>query len=585
MCFFLFDPGAGTESFFEKCVFSEPERVLLLENPADAGDFLRELERLSRRYYLAGFFSFEAGYLFEESLGAPDTGGFPYAFFGVFSKKKDVSDSGIFSRNSGGYTLSGLRLEAGRDKYLKDTEAVRELIRRGEVYQVNYTSKYRFSFNGSPEKLYLDLKSRQQAPYSVLARAGRYHILSLSPELFFRRKGDLITVKPMKGTCPRGKTPVEDLEKSRFLSRDPKNLSENLMIVDLLRNDLSRICRTGSVKTSRLFDVEKYGSLFQMTSSIEGRLRPDAGGLPDIFRSLFPSGSVTGAPKIRSMRAIRELEGSPRGVYTGCIGYTSPEGEAVFNVAIRTVVIENTEGEMGIGGGVVYDSDPVGEYEEALLKGAFLRSCSRNFSLIETILLENGKYSDLNLHLERLENSASFFSFTFPRELIISSIENIRVHHKTGRFKVRLLLSGSGELSAEASPVKKREKIRVIFSGRKIAGVPETVFHKTTEREVYDLRLRLAEERGFYDALFTNAEGEVTEGARSNVYLEKNGELLTPPVSCGLLGGTVRQKLLESGRAREKVLYPADLKDGVLYISNAVEGLVRAELAEGLLEK
>ena len=346
---------------------------------------------------MAGFFSYELGYLFEKRLQIFNKkSDFPLALFcaydtpNIFDHREDRFINGDFhipSENQN-YEMRNAILSVPENEYHKNINKIRESIKKGDIYQANYTMKYHFDFSGSPLGLYNDLKKNQSAAYNVFAEFDDYHILSISPELFFRKKGNKITVKPMKGTVNRGKNIYEDRVKSRFLQADEKNRSENVMIVDLLRNDIGKISETGSVRVKKLYEIEKYNTLFQMTSTIESRLLKNI-SIRQLIQSIFPSGSVTGAPKIRSMEIINELENDERKIYTGAIGFFEPSGDAVFNVAIRTVLLRGNRGVMGIGGAIVYDSNPEDEFQECLLKGNFLlQHPPGDFQLIETILFD-----------------------------------------------------------------------------------------------------------------------------------------------------------------------------------------------------
>ncbi len=319
------------------------------------------------------------------------------------------------------FEIRNLRLGITVESYAQKIAAIQEYIRSGDTYQVNFTDTLHFDFSGSPEAMFAALSASQPVPYSAFLHGENWHILSFSPELFFRVKDRRIVTRPMKGTARRGADIAEDEAIAEWLQNDSKNRSENVMIVDLMRNDLGRICEYGSVKVERLFAVEKYETLFQMVSEVSGTLRTGV-RYSDIFESLFPCGSVTGAPKHRTMEIIRQLERGPRGVYTGAIGFFSPAREAVFNVPIRTVVLQNNHGEMGVGSGIVIDSQAEDEYRECLLKSEFLTSRDEPFQLLESILWNDG-YSLLPLHLERMESSAAYFGFNFDREAILAALE------------------------------------------------------------------------------------------------------------------------------------------------------------------
>jgi para-aminobenzoate synthetase/4-amino-4-deoxychorismate lyase len=390
----------------------------------------------------------------------------------------------------------------------------------------------------------------------------------------------------MKGTAPRGRTIAEDRAQSERLRSDPKNRSENVMIVDLLRNDLGRISRFGTVRAEELFTVERLPTLWQMTSTVTALLRDEVRS-HDIFRALFPCGSITGAPKVRAMQLISEIEEHPRGVYTGAIGFFSPR-RTVFNVAIRTLELEDGQGTMGAGSGIVIDSNAADEYRECLLKAKFLTGprdeFPAEFSLVETLLWESG-YPFIELHLDRLEDSAGYFGFACDRGEVRSKLEKVALDFEPETmWKVRLLVDREGGITVSNEKLARREgeahNARARISRQQTDPSDAMLFHKTTHRPLYTQSLKEAACAGFDDVLFFNLRGEVTEGAISNVFVEKNGLLLTPPVECGLLAGVYRRHLLETRRdVEERVLCEEDLRSADrVYLANAVRGLRCVEL-------
>jgi para-aminobenzoate synthetase/4-amino-4-deoxychorismate lyase len=354
------------------------------------------------------------------------------------------------------------------------------------------------------------------------------------------------------------------------------------MIVDLERNDLGRISETGSVRVEDLFTVERYQTLFQMTSTVTAELREGVGFM-EIFRSLFPSGSVTGAPKIRAMEILRELEASPRGVYTGAIGFVAPGGDAVFNIPIRTVAIEGGAGEMGVGSGIVYDSDPGDEYEECRLKAEFLMREPREFSLVETMLWDGG-IKRLELHLARLGESAGYFDFDHDEARARKALaEREREFEKGRRYRVRLLLSRDGSCTVSATPIPETPstELTAAVSELKTSSTDVFLYHKTTNRGLYESEYRKYSALGFFDVIFTNERGEVTEGAISNVFIKKGGVFRTPPMECGLLPGVFRREFLsEHPECRQEVVTLDDLYSAdEVYLANSVRGMVRVRPA------
>jgi para-aminobenzoate synthetase/4-amino-4-deoxychorismate lyase len=449
----------------------------------------------------------------------------------------------------------------------------------------------RIDGQGSVAALYRLLHARQPAPYaSFLHTEPGQRILSFSPELFFhiQTEGETrrITTRPMKGTAARGRTTGEDSAAADFLRADPKNRAENVMIVDLLRNDLGRVCSYGTVETRDLFAVERYPTLWQMTSTVTGLLRPDA-TFQQILRALFPSGSVTGAPKVRAMQLISEFESAPRGVYTGAIGFFLPH-ESIFSVAIRTLTLNGDTGSMGVGSGIVIDSDPAAEWGECQLKAQFLTQADHclpaDFSLVETLLWD-GSYPLIELHLGRLADSAAYFGFPCERWEVRAALlaEGSSFGDRRPR-KVRLLLSPDGALQIASEILSEKtadlKPLRVALSSHRVDSLDPMLFHKTTHRPLYVEALASAMQAGYDEVLFLNDRGEVTEASNHNVFIERAGRLITPPVECGLIPGVHRQLILQTHpSAAQRRLSLDDLrKADAIFLSNAVRGLRPTEI-------
>jgi para-aminobenzoate synthetase/4-amino-4-deoxychorismate lyase len=523
---------------------------------------------------------------------------FPIAWFGVYQepqkyetwvKEKSVGKVvGVrYSIQDVRFCLSNADRATTLEEYSDKIETIRRCISEGDVYQINLTGKIQFSFNGSPLAFYEDLKRKQKVSYNAFLQTDYGTIVSLSPELFFRRRRNTLVTRPMKGTAPRGKTLAEDGKIRDWLKNDEKSRAENIMIVDILRNDMAKVSKVGSVKTSALCEVERYETLFQMVSTIESQLQEDV-PYYDIFKALFPSGSVTGAPKIRAMQIINELEQHHRGVYTGAIGFISPKKEAVFNVPIRTILLNESKGEMGTGGGIVWDSNSEQEYKECLLKAKFLTEPFEEFSLLETIRW-NGSYPLLEKHIARLRASAEYFGFVFDEQQIRQSLYDVQKEFEQGKsYKVRLLLNDAGEVSIQTSyinEVTQRSK-KVCLSAVRTNSSNTFLFHKTTNRRLYDRMYHIAQQKGYADVLFFNDRGELTEGAISNVLIKKNGKYSTPPVECGLLNGISRQHLFETlDNLEEEIIFLENLRSvNALYLCNAIKGLQEVTLVEEFIE-
>ncbi len=578
---------------FRSYLFTQPARTLSIGR----GLFDEIEEALASGSYVAGYFAYECG----ESLRKLDhrgqrNSGTPLGWLGVYSKAYVFNHkTGAFEGDApeefpadaflpdDGFSIQNLRFGIDEKSYAEKITTIQEYIRAGDTYQVNFTDQAHFDFSGSARSLFAALLESQPAPYSAFLHGENWQVLSFSPELFFRVKERKIVTRPMKGTARRGADLAEDEKIAHWLQNDLKNRSENVMIVDLMRNDLGRICEYGSVRVDQLCAVEKYETLFQMTSQVSGTLRSTVRA-SEIFASLFPCGSVTGAPKHRTMEIIHELERGQRGVYTGAIGFFSPAHEAVFSVPIRTVVLENDRGVMGVGSGIVIDSKAEDEYSECLLKFEFLTRREESFQLLESILW-NEVYTLLPLHLERMEASAAYFEFPFQRDAILAALHEEEKLFAAGvRAKVRVLLDRRGAISvAHERIVEQPASERIAVSEFRVSSGDRFLRHKTTRRELYDEQFQQALRQGYDEVVFQNERGEVTESARSNVFIQKNGQWLTPPVSCGLLPGTFRRHLLETRpAATERILRLDDLASAdAVYLCNSVRGCRRVTVADG----
>lgn len=571
-------------------LFTDPLAVLCARKADEIPRVFEEVERaLQAGHSVAGFLSYEAGYHFEPAALKPDpcppASSVPLAWFGVYAEPLIVD--GALAQYAGGEAgdagaLEELAFDLTREEYRRRVERIRQYIEAGDLYQANLTMRIRQAWNGDAAELFARMMANQPVPYGALVHTGEMHILSASPELFFRRQGSEILVRPMKGTARRGRDGEEDAEAAAGLAADEKNRAENLMIVDLLRNDLGRLCTMGSIRVTELFRVERYPDLFQMTSSIRGELSPGV-SCYEIFRSLFPCGSITGAPKIRTMQVVRELEGEARGIGCGAIGFFSPRGDAVFSVAIRTLALHEGTLEMRVGSGITYDSDPDAEFEECRLKAQFLARTPVRFDLIETLLWD-GEFFLLDLHLDRLAASADYFDFSFDRNVAEEQLRWYADRLEAGcRFRVRLLLSRSGSLSLTSEPLAPQpEEASIVIAGERTDSADRFLRHKTTRRALYDRVYANCRARGFDDALFLNERGEVTEGAIHNMMIEKNGRLTTPSLRCGLLPGVYRRHLLETRPEIQEGVVTLDdvLAADKVFVFNSVRGLRRVRSIE-----
>ncbi|MDA8414486.1 MAG: aminodeoxychorismate synthase component I [Desulfobacteraceae bacterium] len=566
-----FAGGANSSSYrFSKC-----EAIIRADEPNQVSAALAKVEQaVARGRHAAGFISYEAASGLNPDLPVNGKTELPLVWFAVFAERIDCSRE-TNAATSGDCQVSAPEPTISARDYIGAVGDIRQAIARGETYQVNYTLRQRFRISGDPFVLYRRMCRNQQAPFCAWLDIGTHRILSASPELFFALNGERLTMRPMKGTAPRRPRADDDLRQRELLAASTKDRAENLMIVDLVRNDLARIAETGSVAVPALFDIETYPTVHQMTSTVTARIRPEA-GLCDIFRALFPCGSVTGAPKRRTMQIIRELEGQPRGVYCGAIGYVSPGRDAVFSVAIRTVVMDTMtgEGEIGIGSGIIWDSDAAAELRECLDKSAFLTRDCEAFSLIESLRFDAQGYLLLERHLQRLSGSADYFGFRFDGDALRHRLGEFR-HSLTGVHKVRVLLEPDGNITIASQPLIATDRAvhaaKIMIALQRVDSSDPFLYHKTSRRALYDEQLRA--HPGCYDCIFLNERGELTEGSYNTIVISLKGELLTPALECGLLPGVLREELLEVGAMREAVLRLADLQAAdTIWLVNSVRG-------------
>jgi para-aminobenzoate synthetase/4-amino-4-deoxychorismate lyase len=578
--------GAGPPSL----LFSEPLDIISAWTPEEVPGALERLEDgVAAGLYAAGFLAYELGYVLEPKLAAlmPEKRNVPLLWIGLYKAPAEMT-SGEVERwlathtRSGSFHFTDVTLAWDEAQYLQRFAEVQEKIRAGDIYQLNLTFKARFKLSGSPLTFFLDLRQKQRVAYGGIVDTGEVTVLSASPELFIEQEGRTVFTRPMKGTAPRAGTLEADALVRKQLAEDVKQRAENLMIVDLMRNDVGRIAEIGSVEVTDLFTVETYKTLHQMTSGVRATLKQGIGS-GELLRGIFPPGSVIGAPKIRAMELIRQLETEPRGVYCGAIGYISPEGRSLFNVAIRTAVIaRNADGEMGIGSGVVFDSQGPKEYAECLLKMKFLTDPVKRFELIETLLFDTavGGFVLLERHIERLETSARYFAFAYEGPAVRNALD-AAVAGKHERLRVRLLLSEGGEVTVTTTPLPAATKnavMRFAVSASRVNSNDLFLFHKTTRRELYDREWQeYADRLGTDEVVYLNERGELAEGSRTTLFVERDGLLLTPSLSSGLLPGTLRAELIAQGSAREAVLTLADLQSAdAVFLGNSVRGLVAA---------
>jgi para-aminobenzoate synthetase / 4-amino-4-deoxychorismate lyase len=529
------------------------------------------LERL-RGTEAAGFIAYEAGYALEPKLAplarASGGGEVSLVWFGLFDAAEPVEIEALLPDGAGAWAGAPRPL-VERHGHEAAVETAKEHILAGDVYQANLTFQAEVTTAGHPLALYAAIRRRGGGRWGGIVYTGVHWLLSFSPELFFTLEDGRVTARPMKGTAAHTSDP-------EALRSDPKQRAENLMIVDLLRNDLSRVSRPGTVKVPALYDVECYPTLLQMTSTVTSELEPGRDAV-DLLRATFPCGSVTGAPKIRAMEIVAELEQGPRGPYTGSIGRLAPDGEAAFNVAIRTLVLREGESvaSLGLGSGIVADSVAADEWRECLAKGEFVAT-GRRFDLIETMRFDPAEgIAELERHLSRMKRSADALGFSFDRHDARNELQAATFLLKSPRsLRLRLSTSGAIAIEVRAMPVPPVEPVRVALAPLPVDPDDFRLRHKTSDRRFYEEARTAA---ATTEVVFLDPAGFVTEGSFTNVFVERDGLLFTPPLSRGLLPGVLREKLIEEGRAREAELRPDDLEEG-FYIGNAVRGLIDARL-------
>ena len=582
-------PGRFGRSF----LFSRIEASLQADAPGAVTGVLRAAEEAVRRgLHAVGFLCYEAAPAFDPAFsgGARDPL-LPLAWFGLYGRRREISAAD--GPPSLGYRLGPWEPGRSRRDHAAAVGRIHEYIGAGDTYQVNYTFPLSAAFEGDPGGLYHDLRRSQgRAGFSAFLDLGRAVVVSASPELFFALdSGGRIETRPMKGTRRRGRWLEEDDELARELTASPKERAENVMIVDLLRNDLGRVAARGSVHVPRLWRAEALGTVWQMTSTVTARLR-DGVGPAEIFEALFPCGSVTGAPKVRTTQIIHELEDSPRGVYTGSIGYLSPADkgkglgmEARFSVAIRTVTLDRVAGiaRAGVGAGITWDSEASSEYGECLAKARFLTPCCTEFDLLEGFLFEpeHGYYL-LERHLRRLEGSARYFGFPHDEPRVRSRLADAAAGARRP-LQVRLTMARDGGLTVESSELEAApsEVTAVIAEDVAVDEEERFHYHKTSHRGVYEKALAEARRRGAREAVLCNRRGEIAGAASGNVLVQMEAGCFTPPLACGLLPGTMRAELLAAGEARERRMGVEDLASAqAVYRIDSVRRRVRLRILE-----
>ena len=549
--------------------FRNPLEVLATSRPGDVGSILDLVEKEveNKGLFAAGFVAYEAAPAFDPALRCRTGGDFPLLWFGLFKKAEPFAFPAL--KPSAVWTPEW-KSSVTREEYRRAIRAVKEYIFQGATYQVNYSYRLDAPFAGAAREYFFQVAGGRNIPYAAFVETGRYAICSFSPELFFDLRRGVISSKPMKGTMPRGFLQDDDLANSLRLYRSEKDRAENIMIVDMVRNDIGRIAAAGTVKACSLFDVEKYDTVWQMTSTVTG---VTSASLFEIFKALFPPASCTGAPKAETMRIIAGLETRPRNIYTGCIGFLAPGRRAQFNVAIRTVLIDKLKGgaEYGVGGGIVWDSVDASEYDECAVKARVVCESPADFSLLETFLWTPAEGVFLpDLHIARMKSSAHYFGFEFDEKSARKRIDAFVSGLPFEPHRVRMLLARDGGLSFEKKLYSPdRKKPLVCLAKHPVESGSIFLYHKTTNRPFYEQARAMRP--GYDEVILWNEKGEVTEFCTANIVVELDGELLTPPVSCGLLPGTYRAWLLKKKKIKERVIETGTLRlCRRIYLCNSV---------------
>ncbi len=552
--------------------FHSPRELISAASPDDVPAVLRQVEtRVEEEgLYAAGFLTYEAAAAFDPACHVFPPGDLPLAWFGLFDPPVQVP----VPTTSAEPKPLAWQPSWTEDAFTRAVTRIHAAIAAGETYQVNLTFPLTTHFSGSAQDFFANLVQGHRAGYAAYFDLGEQIVCSVSPELFFKKKGRQLVMRPMKGTLARGLTSRDDQQRAEQLRNSAKDRAENIMILDMVRNDLGRLAEPGTVTTSGLCALEKYPTVWQMTSTVTAET---SASLAEIMAALFPCASITGAPKLKTMEIIKQLEQHPRGVYTGCLGYLAPQGKAQFNVAIRTALIDRFRqtASYGVGAGITWDSSPGDEYRECLQKARVLTHHMPEFALFETLLWrpEDG-YWLLDEHLDRLVASAGYFDFPCHRHQLATALQQLADSFAVQPYRVRLRLTEDGRIEPEATPFDASpddSPVHLRLASTPIDPTDPFLYHKTTMRSIYE-RAR-ADRPDCDDVILWTPSGEITETTIANLVLDLDGSLVTPPTRCGLLPGTFREHLLTAGKLREQVVTVTDLQRcRRLFLINALRG-------------
>jgi para-aminobenzoate synthetase/4-amino-4-deoxychorismate lyase len=565
--------------------FTNPTQCVCAETPAQVPEAIAALQAaLNQGQFIAGWFGYDVGASLVNPAALPRAAQTtPFLWFGAFSAPVCITRHELLS--SGRAYAGPLSHEWDRAEYRERFDQVQEHIRAGDIYQANLSFRSRFRFIGDPLDLYLRLYDSARVPHAAYIDTGHVQVLSLSPELFFAIDAGVIATQPMKGTAARGATVRGDSDARDALASSPKDRAENVMIVDLMRNDVGRLARPGTVRVTELLGLRTYPTYHTLVSTITADLAGDV-QIESLLSALMPAGSITGAPKLRAMRILRDLESSPREIYCGAIGHIAPGGAASFNVAIRTLWLTGQTGTTGVGGGVVADSGADAEYDECLLKAGWYSATRRPIGLFETLRWDEG-FKNLDSHLDRMSRSAEFFAIPFAGATARSVLQNA-VGNGSGPMRVRLELDEQGEFHCITQALAPTDGVwRFVISPHRVSSRDALLAHKTTWRELYDAEWkRCCAEGQAEEVLFLNERAELTEGARTNLFIRLDGELATPALCSGLLPGVLRAELIARGNCRERRLTLAELgAASEIFVGNSLRGLIPAVPAESMIHR
>ena len=583
---FFYTPPIYKDSY--SYLFINPIETITAGNGNELIDSFKMIEgqkKLGRIGY--GYIKYEAGLYLENKLKKlrkdSDSELLKFYFFdksNVIKIKSNEIDLQGWSEND--YNINSITQNKTKEEFIDDIQKIKSFIEEGDTYQVNYTLKCRFNFSGSLLSLFKSLVFNQSAEYTAYINNGDDVILSVSPELFFSIKAENIVCKPMKGTIKRGINPDDDLLQYNLLKSKEKFHAENLMILDLLRNDLGRISKYNSVNVPKLYSVEKYESLFQLISEVRANLKDDI-SIEELFTALFPCGSVTGAPKIRTMEIINKLEKEERGLYTGAIGLLL-EDKTVFNVAIRTLTIkpETGTGEFGIGSGITWDSEPVSEYNETLLKSRFLTRPDNYFELFETMLIENKEIFLREYHLERLKQTAGYFLFIYDERKINNEILRLLNQIEGNKkYRLKLILNKWGNITFSLNDFPQTPStVKILISDKKVLTSNKFQYFKTTNRKLYDEEYNHYSSQGYFDVIYFNEFGNLAEGSISNIFIRKCNKLYTPPLDAGILPGVYRKYFIENNLPNvieKNIRFEEVLNSDEIILTNSLRGKIKVD--------